>query len=126
MNKSVVKYPQNKLIVEYDPDNGVTLPDNQSQKYVENVIDNMFAIPHIIIGNELLITLFRCAVAEGKIKHTEIEFLFKGQIIKISKYGRCEEWPKGFGDHDINATEILLGLQHKEAVRGAKHRGPKL
>lgn len=115
-----------KLIVEYDPDKGMAFTDSKAQEYVDYAIGNRPITPHIIISNELLITLFRCAVAEKKIKHTEIEFLFKGKTIKISKHGRCEEWPKGFGDHDINATEILLGLQHKAEVKKTKHRGPKL
>lgn len=106
-----------KLIVEYDPDEGLALTDNRAEEYVSCAIYNRSIIPHIIIGNELLITLFRCAVVEGKIKHTEIEFLFKEKTIKINKYGRCEEWPEGFGDHEINAIEIILFHQHEAAVK---------
>ena len=106
-----------KLIVEYDPDNGLAFTDNKAKEYMYYAIKNRSITPHIIIGNELLITLFRCAVVERKIKHTEIEFLFKGKTIKISKHGRCEEWPKGFGDHDMNATETILFHQHKVAVK---------
>ena len=114
-----------KLIVEYDPDNGLAFTDNKAKEYMYYAIKNRSITPHIIIGNELLITLFRCAVVERKIKHTEIKFLFKGKIINISKVGRCDEWPKGFGDIDMNAAVFLLTYQRKEAVRKAKHRGHK-
>lgn len=115
-----------KLIVEYNPDNGQTFTDNKAKEYVNYAIENRSITPHIIVGNELFITLFRCAVVKEKIKHTEIEFLFKGKIIKISKYGRCEEWPKGFGDTDMNAIEILLTYQLKRARKKRKHRGHKV
>lgn len=107
----------NKLIVEYNPENGQAFTDNGAKEYVDYAIENRSITPHIIVGNELFITLFRCAIAEERIKHTEIEFLFEGKTIKISKYGRCENWPEGFGDTDMKATEILLTHQHKKAVK---------
>lgn len=97
----------NKLIVEYDPDNGVAFPDNKSEDYVENIIETPVK-QRIVIGTELLVELFRCAVVEKKIKHTEIKFLFKGEIIDIDKYGTCREYPKGFGDVNINVLSRLL------------------
>lgn len=102
-----------KLTVEYDPDNGLSFPDNKSKKYVKKVIKD-FIIPlnklsiNIVIGTDLLIDLFRCEVMEGKIKHTEIEFLFKEEIIKINRDGTCNNWPKGFGDTSIETLERLL------------------
>ena len=113
----------NKLIIEYDPDNGLAFTDSKAKEYLEYVINNK--IPQIKVGNELFITLARCAVAEKKIRHNEAEFLFKGSTIKIDKCGGCKEWPKGFGDFDINATETLLTIQHNNAVKKAKHSGTK-
>lgn len=109
----------NKLIVEYDPDNGLVLSDNKSKDYVESTIQNFITtikllIPlHIVVGTELLITLFQCAVAEGKIKHTEIEFLFKGKTIKIDKFGTCNKYPKGFCWTFTDALETLLICRSK-------------
>ena len=97
-----------KLIVEYDPDKGQAFPDNKAKEYVDDIAET-FVNTHIVIGTDLLITLFRCAVAEKKIKHTEIEFLFKGETIKINKDGTCNYWPNGFGDAMDNALETLLG-----------------
>lgn len=104
----------NKLIVEYDPDNGLALSDNKSKDYVETTIRNftttikLLISLHIAVGTELLITLFRCAVVEGKIKHTEIEFLFKGKTIKIDKYGTCNKWPNGFCEAFTDTLETLI------------------
>lgn len=97
----------NKLVVEYNADNGQAFPDNKAKEYVDNIAET-FVNAHIVIGTDLLITLFRCAVAEKKIKHTEIEFLFKGETIKINKDGTYNYWPSGFGDAMDNALETLL------------------
>ena len=116
----------NKLIVEYDPENGQAFTDNGAKEYVDHVIKNRPIILHIVVGNELFITLFRCAIVEKKIKHTEIEFLFKGKIIEINKWGNCKEWPKGFYDTDMKAIDILLTYQHKKALEKMKHRDHKI
>lgn len=99
-----------KLIVEFNGDNGVALPDNKSQQYVDDVILNREITPYVTIGTDLLITLFRCAVVEKKIKHTDLKFMFKNKIIDVGKYGTCREWPKGFGDVSDNALDVLLAL----------------
>lgn len=99
----------NKLIIEYDPDKGITLPDNKYEKYVNDAIANREITPHVVIGSELLLTLFRCAVVKNKIKHSDLKFMFKGKIIDVDKYGTCREWPKGFDDIGINALEVLMG-----------------
>ena len=116
----------NKLIVEYDPDNGQAFTDNKAKEYVDHAIKNRSITPYIVIGNELFITLFRCAIVEKKIKHIEIEFLFKGKIIEINKWGNCKEWPKGFYDTEMNAIDILLTYQHENALKKMKHRGHKV
>ena len=97
-----------KLIVEYDSNNGIALPDNKSQAFVENAINNKAISTYVMIGTQLLITLFCCAIVKGKIKHTEIEFLFKGKTIKIDRFGTCEKWPEGFGDIPTKALGVLL------------------
>lgn len=97
----------NKLIVEYDPNNGLSLPDNKSENYVKNIIENSVE-QHVVIGTELLVNLFRCAIVEKKIKHTEIKFLFKGKIIDIDKFGTCREYPKGFCDINTDTLSRML------------------
>ena len=102
-----------KLIVEYDPEHGEALPDNRSKVYVNDAITNRHVAPHIVVGTDLLIILFRCAVVKGKINHTELEFLFEGTTIKVDKHGMCSEWPKGFCDIPDDALNTLLFYQHK-------------
>ena len=120
------KSVMNKLIVEYDPDNGLAFSDNNSKKYVESTIKSFISsytgkksnpivlTVKVIIGTTLLIDLFRCAVAEGEIEHTKIKFLFKEETFDIDKCGRCKTWPKGFGDFEINVLEKLLECADKE------------
>lgn len=114
-----------KLIVEYDPDNGAALSDNASKEYVDYAIGRKSVTQYITVSTTLLIALFRCAIVQKKIKHNEIKFKFKEKIIDVDKYGMCKEWPKGFGDADIDAMEILLTCQHKNVTK-ARHRGLKL
>ena len=116
----------NKLIVEYDPENGQAFTDNEAKRVCRLCNKKQTITPHIVIGNELLITLFRCVIVEEKIEHTKIEFLFKGKIIEISKWGNCKEWPKGFYDTDMNAINILLTYQHEKAIKKIKHRSHKV
>lgn len=68
----------NKLIVEYDPNKGQAFSDNKSKEYVDSIC-RTFVNTHIVVGTKLLIDLFRCAIADKKIKYNEIEFLFKGE-----------------------------------------------
>lgn len=97
----------NKLVVEFDGDCGMTFPDNKAKEYVEEIVQDT-TIEHIIIGSGILLILFRQAVTRGLIDHTEIEFLFKGKTIPVDKYGTCKEWPKGFGDVEMNAISDML------------------
>lgn len=66
----------NKLIVEYDPDNGQAFSDNESKEYVDDICKT-FVNAHIVVGTKLLVNLFRCAVADKKVKRNEVKFLFK-------------------------------------------------
>lgn len=102
-----------KLTVEFNGDDGVVYPDNKSQKYVDDVIANRATTPYVVIGSDLLLTLFRCAVVEKKIKHTDLKFMFKEKVIDIDKYGTCREWPKGFGNASLDALEVLVWGQDK-------------
>jgi len=105
-----------KLIIEFNGDNGIALPDNKSQEYVDEVIANRATTPYVVIGTELLLILFRCAVIEKKIKHTDLKFMFKEKLIDVGKYGTCREWPKGFGDVGIDALDVLIWGQSKDKI----------
>ena len=102
-----------KLIVEYDPEYGEAFSDALSKAYVDDSITNRHVTSHILVGTDFLITLFRCAVVKGKIKHTDLEFLFEETTIRVDKHGMCSEWPKGFCDIPDDALNTLLFYQHK-------------
>ena len=106
-----------KLIVEYDPEYGKALSDSPSKNYVEYVINNKDIVPHIVVGTCFFIMLFRVAVAEGKIKPTEIEFLFEEETIEIDKYGTYNDWPKGFADADIDVLKKLLFFDPENQIK---------
>jgi len=40
----------------------------------------------------------RVAIKEGRIKHTDILFKYKGQKIYPDKDGRLSDWPEGMAD----------------------------
>lgn len=100
----------NKLIVEYDPDKGQAFSDNESIKYVDEICKT-FVNSRILIGTEFLITLFRKAIVEKKIKVDEIKFLFKGRTINIDKYGCWDHRPRGFDD---TASCAYRGIIHAQ------------
>jgi len=82
-------------------------------------IAKTFVNSHIVVGTEVLVTLFRCAVAEKKIKHDEIEFLFKEDTIKVDKNGTCNHWPKDFCGvtaEEGNPGSFAEGIM-KEAIK---------
>lgn len=114
-----------KLTVEFDGDNGVALPNNKSKEYVDNVIANKATTPYVVIGSDLLLSLFRCAVIENKIKHTDLKFVFEEKTIDVDKYGTCREWPKGFGDAGINALKVLLCDRRKKNKDKIDEVGPR-
>lgn len=99
-----------KLIIEYDPDKGQAFPDNESIKYVDDVVKT-FVESHIVIGTEFLLLLFRKAVVDKKIKVDKIEFLFKGRTVKIDKYG-CLKHAGNFLDNIVN--HILNDIIHAQ------------
>ena len=101
----------NKLIVEYDADKGQAFSDNESIKYVDEICKT-FVNSRILIGTEFLITLFRKAIVEKKIKVDEIKFLFKGRTISIDKYGCWDYKPDGF---DNSSTRIYRDIINAQA-----------
>lgn len=82
--------------IEYDAWNGTPVADGMAEMLVLDMFERGFT--HYKTGSENLILATRALIADGKLPHTEIQFLFKGQIIKPNKDGRCMEWPSGFCD----------------------------
>ena len=60
------------------------------------------------IAQEMIITMFRVAVKEGLISSSEIELQFNGDVLRIDRFGRIENWPTGFCDYYDDFLNRLL------------------
>jgi hypothetical protein len=100
------------LTIEYDSLNGIPVADGMAEMLVLDMFKRGFT--HYKTGSENLILATRALIADGKLPHTEIQFLFKGEIIKPDKYGRSLEWPVGFCDCINDWLSRLLQPPGKE------------
>lgn len=97
------------LTIEYDAWNGIPVADGVIEMLVLDLIKN--GTTHYITSNENFILATRALIADGKISHTEVQLLFKGQILALNKDGRCLEWPAGFCDFSESWLARLLSVR---------------
>ena len=64
----------------------------------------------------------RLAIVEGLIKPEEVEFYFRGKIIKINRFGAITDWPDGFCDIEGDYAEKIL--RKAVAMRKAERNSP--
>ena len=102
-----------KLTIEYDSDHGYLYADGRAEEWIDSSIKLFLKQKknwHIKVCSALLVDFFRLKVCEGKIDVDQIEFVFKGEVLKHNKYGSIEHWPDGFCDIPIYPMERLLIL----------------
>lgn len=90
-----------KLIINYDPIDGETVPDGKVFSYVKElaVIAETRAVPmEVTIGSFMVIEEVRALIFEGALSHEDIMFKFEGREIRIDKFGTPAYWPAGFCD----------------------------
>lgn len=106
-----------KLIVTYDPENGIHYPDGIMQQKVDDHIryatladvGDTFSNE---VSNELYIEFLRLAVIQGKIIPENVIVIFKGKEIFIDKFGSLSECPQGFCD---TMSKLLRAIIHNRA-----------
>lgn len=62
----------------------------------------------IVVSTENFIEATRALIAEKVIDHSQVHFYFEGKILQPDKDGRCEEWPRGFCDYNMNWLSRIL------------------
>lgn len=77
----------------------------QHEKWKQGPSDAPFMIR---VAQEMIITMFRVAVKEKLISSSEIELRFNGEVLTIDRFGRIENWPKGFCDYNDDFLNRIL------------------
>lgn len=60
-----------------------------------------------------LITAFRMLIAEGKIPHDEIVFVYEEEELTSNEYGTLNKFPEGFCDVELNLLFRIMNAQRK-------------
>lgn len=105
--------------IEYSA-SGTAVSDFDVASHLERVERNL-RTPHdtyMVFSTENIIETIRAEVAEGKISHKEICFVFKGEEIQMNEYGRINDWPAGFCDTVEEAIARILNAAHKKYNEG--------
>ena len=77
---------------------GESMPDHMVEDYVLYTMEkyNSGRITKISVSQELVVDAFKMLVAEGEIDCNEIQFLYRGEIITVNKYGTIANYPGKF------------------------------
>lgn len=105
------------LKVHFDAMRGLAVPDGAARGFVDDIITTRN--PHagdyeIVIGTDTIVTQFRLAVADRRIPHEDIVFVFNGENIPLNRYGDLNHWPIGFDDHTTQALTQLCSIKRRK------------
>lgn len=101
------------LTITYDPTGGVTFDDGVVEQKVLGLYEMSTRGPVTLrTSNEFVVLAARALIAEGKIPHDAIEFVFNGYVIQHSKVGRLSQWPDGFCDVSDKLLMRILDAQN--------------
>lgn len=95
------------LKVEYDANNGISIPDGKVVKTVHDWI----AVGHdlaVSTSSMLVIEALRLAIKNKTIAVNAIEISFEGKVLKHNSLGQIETWPVGFCDLHDRLLEKLI------------------
>lgn len=105
-----------KIIAEWD--DNVSLPDSKVNEWAKSVVKN--GVELVKVGTATMVNALRLEVFRGNLKPVDLEFHFRGHVIKSDKDGRLDNWPDGFGDVWDKQLEELLGwkdLARQEQIK---------
>jgi len=81
-------------------DNGKVVPDEQLEKWSEQVIKEHknFGYLNIEVGSSIMVDMIRVLIVREKLKPEEVTFFNrnKEEPIKINSAGRLSDWPSNF------------------------------
>lgn len=107
------------LTIEYH-DNGLAIPDVFVEGYARDMCRDYMANKEDIyrmVSNETLILAFKLMVLEEEIPNNELQFIYKDDIITISRNGDLSHYPKGFCEVEMG---ILKKLSYFRRERSKK------
>jgi hypothetical protein len=97
--------------VEYS-EKGIPVNDFYALSTAENIklVDNL----ELCYSTSNIFNAIRLLIVQDKLDFNNIVFVYKGEEIKITKYGSILNWPDGFLDLDMEICEgILFGSMNK-------------
>lgn len=80
------------LTVEYDS-SGTAYPDDLAEVQAARMARCGGAYR---ASTSNVITAIRALIAEGRLDHNEVQFVYRGQFIWPNEYGAIPAWPSGF------------------------------
>jgi len=90
---------------------GHAYPDYICEEYVRNAYETMNNNDTIETSTLLIIDAVRVLIYEKVIDHNLVEFYLEDEYIgKPDKYGRIDNWPKGFCDYHEDMLDRMLDL----------------
>lgn len=91
---------------------GVVVSDFALTEWINGIVANLDV--DLCVSNSTPIHAIRLAIAEGRIPHDRVIFLFEDLEIAVNEYGAIPNWPIGFADAcwDLS-TKILQTAQKK-------------
>jgi len=110
------------LIIAYDPVNGKVPPDNKLRETADDIISNY--IYHnkrtlcITVGSEVHVDIFRLAIGESELSHTDVLFKYKDEEITMNKYSKLSHhpWNCFFASVLASLIKFSMNLREKEEV----------
>jgi hypothetical protein len=104
--------------VEYRNDeSAIAYADFQALLIAQTVVDNLKKANRLVDGaddyclvtsTENMVHAFRVLVSRKEIDCNQIKFRFENKDIPINKYGKINQWDRGFCDHVENMIEEIL------------------
>jgi hypothetical protein len=114
--------------VEYTP-NGIPISDFECAEFAANILG---ALPDTVykISTENLFHEIRAQIAEDKLPHDQIVFVFEGEELHINEYGVIQYWPRDFcanssltAERCLRAASKKYTLEREKTLERLKHSG---
>lgn len=97
--------------IEYAPEE-MAIADAHCEKYARTFLA-LTGQEHLCVSCENFIHAVRALIAEGVVPHTEVEFIFNGEVLRPNADGSLNRWPAGFCDTADGFMSRLLAERVK-------------
>jgi hypothetical protein len=90
---------------------GTAIPDCIAEQAAQSFLEGHDE--HINVSSGIFIDAIRALVAERKFDHTQVQFMWMGDVIPINERGSPIDWPKGFCDTTMNLQGRIIQARIK-------------